>query len=59
MTFASSMIVTAPKPGSTSDFNVSVPEALAFIRHTCPASNDAWPWSPHNLIGKEMETIGR
>lgn len=44
-----STIVNAPIPGSTSDFNISVPSPVAFIRQTWAASKVAWPWSPHNL----------
>lgn len=49
VTFSPSTMVNEPIPGKIRLFKISVPKAVAFIRHTFEFSKRFCPWSPHNL----------
>lgn len=57
VTKAPSTIVKEPIPGKTRDFKISVPVAVALIKHTFALSNAVWPWSPQSLTMRQIKNV--
>lgn len=53
--FLPSRMVKDPTPGSTRFFRISVPVAVALMRHTLAVSRATWPWSPHSLNKHDIQ----